>query len=73
MKYWAQYYRKSATGYVEACGSDQVADMDGRHNHDSMLRVATEIGKQRKFDGFRIARGSSYSKPFFINAAVQEL
>lgn len=73
MKYWAQFYEKDSIGFTEAVGSDQVADMDGRHNLTSMKRVAAEIGRKRGYAGFRIARGQRYSEPFFITASVQEL
>lgn len=64
-----EFYRMRNGSYVEACGSDGVAYMDGRWSVETMRSKAREIGKARGFDGFRIVRGT-HTRPFYLTAAV---
>lgn len=78
MKRWAEFYRliKPPCGearYVDVLGSDGIAYMDGRFSMMSMKAEAESIGRQRGFDGYRIARGESLSRPFYLTAAVRPI
>lgn len=67
---WAQFYRLRGGAYHEATGSDQVALFDGRWSRAHCESEAAAICEQRKFDGWRLARGK-FSNPFFLTAAVR--
>lgn len=68
-KHFAEFYHIRNGSYVAAVGSDGVAYMDGRWNMASMRAHADKIAKQRKFAGYRIARGT-HTNPFYLTAAV---
>ena len=60
--YYAQFYRQTDTGsYVEALGSDQICQVDGRKTIYNMCEEALQythrLRRVRKFDGFAIKVG----------------
>ncbi len=67
-----EFYRFNGQGYDSVLGSDGVAYLDGRLGRFMQHAVAREIGRKRKFDGYRIARGT-HTNPFYLTAAVQNI
>lgn len=69
---FAEFYHES-TGWngrdfsgpvklIPACGSDSVAVFDGRLSLATCTRLARDLCKIRKFKGFHIARGESFTR-----------
>lgn len=67
-----EFYRFNGQGYDSVLGSDGVAYLDGRWGKIRQHREAATIGKQRGFDGYRLARGT-HTNPFYLTAAVQPI
>ena len=68
---YVEFYQFS-TGYpsytekdikpIPACGMDSVFILDGRLSILNMIRKAREIALKRKFIGFTINRGESFTR-----------
>jgi len=81
---WAQFWDFD-TGYiagtippqfgarrpVEACGSDGVAVLDGRHALTELRRQARKIAEDRGYIGFALHRGASFTRSHKIHPLTQ--
>ena len=70
MKHWAVFYELRNGSYIEPLGSFRIVRLDGRLNIDNMHEVASRVCKERKYDGYRIARGELRDDLFMLTAAV---
>jgi len=73
MKHWAQFYTLRDGSFHEGMGSFAIIFIDGRLSNVNRCAIAAKHCKARGYDGYRIARGERLEKPFFRNAAVQEV
>ena len=71
---FAEFYRFNphTRGYDNVLGSDSVFYLDGRWSLQTCKYKAIEVAEKRRFDGFRIARGT-HTNPFYLTAAVQRV
>ena len=67
--YFAEFYVLRDNQFVEATGSDGVVYLDGRLRLTTMMMRARLEGKERGYDGYRIARGT-HTQPFYLTAGV---
>lgn len=74
MRYYAVFYNdktdtyKHGAGYipleklykVQAMGSDQYVEFDGRYSLDHCIDLAAQYNKRRKFDGYTVHAGNFF-------------
>lgn len=53
---------------IEACGSDSVLPLDARQSLENSAIKAREMCKKRKYVGFTIQQGSSYTRCHEVRA-----
>jgi hypothetical protein len=75
MTYYAQFYcyvllPTGQWGYVEPCGDRQIIRIDGRHSMQTMMHIAEDECRSRKYDGYRIGRGERLEEMSFLTSAV---
>lgn len=70
MKHYAEFYRKVGSRWVEATGDRSVLRLDGRLSFENMCNAADEWAVKHKYDGYRIGRGQSLLRLFYLTSTV---